>query len=104
MSSLFVGDSWSYTGKVTLTEFDGTISYPVGWSIMSTVYDKKGKAIANFDCDWLDASTGSFYHRLLDTSGMKAGWYKFTITLTSPNNERISADPADIVLLDIGTS
>lgn len=104
MSSLYVGDSWSYTGKVTLTQIDGTETYPVGWGIKSSIYDKKSKVIADFDCDWVDETTGSFYHRLLDTSSIKAGWYKFTITLISPNNEQITADPSDIVLLDIGTS
>jgi hypothetical protein len=104
MISLYCGDSWSYSGTAKLVDVAGQPTDLDGWSLESSLFDKNGKIILQFDINWLDISTGEFYHRLIDSSKVKPGWYKMAVTFVSPVGERITTDPVDVTFLSIGKS
>lgn len=103
-NTIIIGDTWSYLGKVALENVDLSKLKELGWKIESKLLSISNVEVAVFDCDWTDANDGSFYHKLVDTSEIKQGTYKFYIRVITPANEIITSDSSIVAFKNVGSA
>ena len=94
------GDSWSYSGKASVVDPDGSSISLAGWSVKSQLFTHKGELVDEFEVGWINEDDGLFFHKAdaSKTAKWPEGGLVFNIKFTSPTGESESTDPVYIAV------
>jgi hypothetical protein len=93
------GDTFDFSGPLSLTEGGSPVVDFSGWGARSMVRNANGTLIEELAVTWVDAVQGIIRLRSQNTSSWPVGRARFDIELTSPTGDTVSTRAANLEIV-----